>query len=82
MGQAVIIGLFVFLMSSFLSSLYILENQSSVGCVVGEDLYTSVSCCLGLLAVFFALKKTFIFMSFHLLIIDLRICAAGILFRK
>ena len=76
------IGLFGVLETSFLSSLYILEisHLSDVGLV--NIFSQSVGCHFVLLTVSFALQKLLRFRRFHLLIVDLSVCATGVIFRK
>ena len=76
------IGLFVLLMTSFLSSLYILEIRplSNVGLV--KIFSYSVGCHFVLLSLSFALQKLFSFRRFHLLIVSFSVCASGVKFRK
>ena len=66
-------------MSSFLSSLYILETSP----VLDVEIFShSVGYHFVLLTVSFALQKLLSFMWSYLLIIDLSVCATGVLFRK
>ena len=76
------IGLFVLLMTSFLSSLYILEisSLSDVGLV--KIFSHSVGCHFVLLTVSFALQKFLSFWRSHLLIVSLSVCATGVIFMK
>ena len=69
-------------MSSFLSTLYILKISSLLDVRLVKIFSHSVVCCFVLLMVSFALQKLFSFMRFHLLIVDLRVYATGVLFRK
>ena len=64
-------------MSNFLNSLYILEIRplSNVGLVM--IFYYSIGYCFS-----FALQKLFSFRRYHLLIVSLSVCAAGVIFRK
>ena len=68
--------------TSFLSSLYILEiiPLSDVGLV--KIFSQSVGCCLVLSTLSFALQKLLSLRRSHLLIVDLSVCATGIMFRK
>ena len=68
-----LIGLFGFLGSNFLSSLYILDISplSDVGLV--KIFSQFVSCCFVLLTVSFALQKLYNFMRSHLWILVLRV---------
>ncbi|MBV2150903.1 DUF3704 domain-containing protein [Sphingobium sp. AS12] len=77
-----LIGLFGVLETSFLSSLYILEISplSDVGLV--NIFSQSVGCRFVLLTVSFALQKLLSFRRSHLLIVDLSVCATGVMFRK
>ena len=65
------IGLFVLLMTNFLSSLYILEIRPLSDVRLVKIFSHSVGCRFVLLAVSFALKKFFRFWRSHLLIIFL-----------
>ena len=76
------IGLFVLLMTNFLSSLNILEIRSLSDVGLVKIFSHSVSCCFVLLTVSFALQKLFSFRRSHLLIVSLSVCAAGVIFRK
>jgi hypothetical protein len=75
-------GLFEFLESSFLSSLYILDISplSDLGLV--KILCKCVGGLFVLLTVAFALQKLWNFMRSHLSILDLAAQAIGVLFRK
>jgi hypothetical protein len=75
-------GLFEFLESSFLSSLYILDISplSHLGLV--KILSQSVGGILVSLTVSFALQKLWNFMSSHLSILDLTAQAIAVLFRN
>ena len=75
-------GLFEYLEFSFLSSLYILEisHLSDLGLV--KILSKSVDVLVVLLTVSFALQKLCNFIRSHLLILDLRAQAIGVLFRN
>jgi hypothetical protein len=77
-----LIGLFGFLESNFLSSLYILDISplSDIGLV--KIFSQSVGCLLVLLTVSFALQKLCNFMRSHLLIPDLTVQAIAVLFRN
>ena len=70
-----LMGLFDVLLTSFLSSLYILEVSplSDVGLV--KIFSQSVGCRLVLSTVSFALQKLLSFRRSHLLIVDLSVCA-------
>ena len=76
------IGLFVLLMTSFLSSLYILEIRplSDVGLM--KIFFHSVGCRLILLTMSFALLNLFSYMRSHLLNVSLTVFATGVIFRK
>ena len=76
------IGLFVLVMTIFLSSLYILEIRpfSDVGLV--KIFSHSVGCHFVLLTMSFALQKLFSFRWSYLLIVSLSVCATGVIFRK
>ena len=72
-----VIGLFV-----LLSSLYILETShlSDVGLV---NIFShSIGCHFVMLTTSFALQKLFSFRRSHLPIVSLRVCVAGVIFRK
>ena len=75
------IGLCVLLITNFLSSLHILEIRplSDVGLV--KIFSHSVGCRVVFLTVSFALQKLFSFRRSHLLIVALRVCSAGVIFR-
>jgi hypothetical protein len=77
-----LIGLFGFLESNFLSSLYILDISplSDLGLV--KIFSQSVWCLLVLLTVSFALQKLCSFVRSHLSILDLRAQAIGVMFRN
>ena len=77
-----LIELFGGLVTSFLSSLYILEinSLSDVGLV--KIFFQSVCCHLVLLMVSFALWKFLSLRRSHLLFVDLSVCATGVMFRK
>ena len=76
------IGLFVLLMTNFLSSLYMLEIKplSAVGLV--KIFLHSVGCYFVLLTMSSTLQKLFSFKRSHLLIVSLSVCATGVIFRK
>jgi hypothetical protein len=76
------IGLFGFLVVSFLSSLYILDisSVSHVGLV--KIFAQSVGCLFVLLTMSFALQKLSNLMRFYLSILDLRALGIVVLFRK
>ena len=76
------IGLFVHLMTNFLSSLYILEISplSDMGLVKIFSLF--LGCHFVLLTISFALQKLLSFRRPHLLIVSLSVCATGVIFRK
>ena len=76
------IGLFVLLMTNFMSSLYILEISpvSDVGLV--KIFSHSVSYCFVLLTVSFALQKLLSFRRSRLLIVSFSVCTTGVIFRK
>ena len=76
------IGLYVLLMSNFLSSFFILgiSPLSSVGLV--KIFSFSVGCHFVLLTVTFDLQKFLSFRRSHLLIVSLIVCATGAIFRK
>jgi len=67
---------------SLLSFLYILDisTPSDIGLV--KIFSQSVSCCMEVIIVFFALEKLWNFMKFHFSIFDLRTKAFGVLLRK
>ena len=69
-------------MSSFFSSLSILETSLLSDVVLVKIFSNSIDCCLVLLAMSFALQKVFSFMRSNLLIVTLRVCATDALFRK
>ncbi|XP_060229617.1 uncharacterized protein LOC132649570 isoform X2 [Meriones unguiculatus] len=75
-------GLLGLLLFSFFSCLYILDmsHLSDKGLV--KILSQSVGGSFVLMTVSFALQKLFSFMKSHLLIVALRACAVGVLFRK
>jgi hypothetical protein len=77
-----LIGLFGFLRSNFLSSLYILDIRplSDLGFV--EIFFQSVGCHFVLFTVSFALQKLCNFMKSHLLILDLTAQAIAVLFKN
>jgi hypothetical protein len=75
-------GLFVFLESSFLSSLYILDVSSLSVLGLIKILSQSVGGPFVLLTVFFALQKLCNFMRSHLLILDLIAQSIAVLFRN
>ena len=81
-GDAPRIGLCDLLVSNFLSSLYILEITHLSDVELVKIFSHSVGCHFVLLTVSFALEKFFRFRRSHLLIVSLRVCAAGVLFRK
>ena len=69
-------------MTTFLSSLYILEiiHLSDVGLV--KLVFHSVGCSFVLMTVCVDLQKLFSFRMSHLLIISLSVCAMEVIFRK
>ena len=71
-----------FLLTNYLSSLYILEIRplSNVGLV--KIFSHSVGYRFVLLTMSFALQKLFSFRRSHLLIVSLSVCATGVIFRK
>ena len=69
-------------MSSFLSSLYILEFRPLSDMRLMKIFSHSVGCCFVLLTMSFALQKLSSFMRSHLFIVSLSVCAAGVIFRK
>ena len=76
------IGLFGILMSSSLSSLYILEISPMSDVGVGKIFFHSVGCHLDFFTVSSAVQKLFSFMGFYLLIVALSVCVTGLIFRK
>lgn len=64
-----LIGLFVFLMPGFVSSLYF-EYQPVIGCIVGQNISHSEGSCFVQMKGSFTLQKLFSFMKTHLLIVD------------
>jgi hypothetical protein len=78
----IFIGLFGFLESNFLSSLYILDISpiSDLGLV--KNFSQSTGCHFVLVTVSFVLQKLCNFMTSHLSILDLTAQAIGVLFRK
>jgi hypothetical protein len=66
------IGLFVFLVSNFLSSLYILDTSPLLGIKLVKIISQSVGCLFVLLTVSFALQKLWDSMRFHFSIVDLK----------
>ena len=75
-------GLIRILMSSFLSSLYILEIRplSDVGLM--KIFSHSVECLFVLMTVSFALQKLLSFRRSHLFTVALVVCATGVICRK
>ena len=69
-------------MSSFLSSLYILEISHLSDVELVKIFSHSVGCCFVLLIVSFALQKLLSFRRSHLLIVALSVCSTGIIFKK
>uniref|UniRef100_A0A8D2AK84 Uncharacterized protein n=1 Tax=Sciurus vulgaris TaxID=55149 RepID=A0A8D2AK84_SCIVU len=72
-----LIGLFVFLVS-----LYILKINALSEVLVAKIFSPSVGFLFTLLIVFFAMKKLFSLMPFHLLIFEFISCTLGVLLRK
>ena len=77
-----LIGLFVLLMTNFLSSLFILEISPLSDVWLVKIFSHSVGCPFVLLTMSFALQKLLSFRRSHLLIVSLNVCAPGVLFRK
>jgi hypothetical protein len=77
-----LIGLFVFLVISFLSSLYILDILPSIGCGVSEDFSPIYRLPICLIDYVLCLTEPFQFHRSHLLILDLKSWAIGVLFKK
>ena len=77
-----LIGLIRVLVSSFFSSLYILEISPLSDVELVKIFSHCVDCRFVLLTVSFALQKLFSFRRSHLLIISLSVCATGVIFRK
>jgi hypothetical protein len=75
-------GLFEFLESSFLSSLYILDISALSDLVLVKILSQSVGGPFVLLTVSFALQRLYDFMRSHLSILDLTAQAIAVLFRN
>ena len=69
-------------MTSFLSPLYILEISPLLDVGLVKIFSLSVGCHLVLSTVSFALQKLLSLRRSHLLIVDLSVCATGIMFRK
>ena len=65
-----LIGLFDFLESNFLNSLYILDISPLLGVELVKIFSQSVGCPYILLTVSFALQKLCKFMRFHLSVVD------------
>jgi hypothetical protein len=77
-----LMGLFDFLESTFLSSLYILDTSPQSGLGLVKILSQSVGGLFVLLTVSFALQKLCIFMRSHLSILDLTAQTIAVLFRN
>ena len=75
-------GLFILLMTNFLSPLFILEisPMSNVGLV--KIFSHSIGCRFVFLTMSFALQNLLSFRRSHLLIVGLSICATGVIYRK
>ena len=72
-------GLIRVLMSSFLSSLYILEIRPLSDAGLVKIFSHSVGCLFVLMTVSFALQKLLSFSRSHLFIVVLIVCATGVL---
>ena len=72
--------LFGILMSSFLSSLYILEISLLSDVDLVKIFSHPASCHFALLTMFFALQKFLSFRMSHLLIVSLSVCATSVIF--
>ena len=68
-------------MSNFMSYLYILEISPLYDVWLVKIFSHSVGCLFVLLTVSFALQKLLSFRRSHLLIVDLSVCAAGVLWK-
>ena len=77
-----LVGLFVLLMTNFMSSLYILEINSLSDMGLMEIFSHSVGSHFVLLTMSFALQKLLSFRRSYLLIVSHSVCATGIIFRK
>ena len=69
-------------MTSFLSSLYILEIRPLSDVRLVKIFSHSIGCCFVLLTMSFALQKFVSFRGSHLLIVSLNVYATGVIFRK
>ena len=70
------------MVTSFLSAFYIFGDQPSVRCGVGEDLFPVYGLLFGLVYCILCLTKLLSLRRSHLLIVDLNVCATGVMFRK
>ena len=75
-------GLFVLLMTNFLSSLYILEVRPLPDVGLVKNFSHSVGCRFFFLTMSFALQKLFSFRRSNLLFFSLSVCVTWVIFRK